>query len=242
MNPDYRNTAMNNERGITIIETTVILSVLFILAGVMSPIVSESITTARAVKAKSDAAMIAMALVNFQKDLGAGALAAAAVARPSTSLPDVLASDGNPPSDEDPRAIESELPQMTLLARPVPGKRGGGGASRAERRKWREAARDGLDDHLMRNRRGYRFRQPGEYVGWNGPYLSADVVGDPWGNQYLVNARWLDGGATAADANGVQRRAVFVVSAGADGVLQTPYEQSITEARGFGDDIVIRIQ
>ena len=65
---------LRSDRGITIIETTVVLSVLFILAGAMSPIVSESITTARSVKAKSDASMIAMGLINLQKDLGGDAL------------------------------------------------------------------------------------------------------------------------------------------------------------------------
>ena len=61
---------LNSERGITILETTVILSVLFILAGAMSPIVSESVNTARAVKAKNDASMIALGLINLQKDVG----------------------------------------------------------------------------------------------------------------------------------------------------------------------------
>src|SRR5687767_15589266 len=91
---------MKSERGITIIETTVILSVLFILAGAMSPIVSESVTTARAVRAKGDAQMIAMALINLQKDLGGDALAftglASATAEPLT-LPDVLATPGDMP-------------------------------------------------------------------------------------------------------------------------------------------------
>ena len=58
---------LRSERGITILETTVILSVLFILAGAMSPIVSESVNTARAVKAENDASMIAMGLINFRR-------------------------------------------------------------------------------------------------------------------------------------------------------------------------------
>ena len=83
---------MRSERGITIIETTVILSVLFILAGAMSPIVSESVTTARAVKAKNDASMIAMAIINLQKDLGGDALSFSSLALPEAlHLPDVLA-------------------------------------------------------------------------------------------------------------------------------------------------------
>src|SRR5437868_6641467 len=65
---------LKTDRGMTIIETTVVLAVLFVLAGAMSPIVGDSVTTARAIKAKNDARMIAVAMVNFQKDLGDGVL------------------------------------------------------------------------------------------------------------------------------------------------------------------------
>ena len=40
----------------------------------------------------------------------------------------------------------------------------------------------------------------------------------------------------AAPTRGVRR------VAGADGVIDTPFEQTIVDARAFGDDIVIRIQ
>lgn len=253
---------LQGDRGITIIETTVILSVLFILAGVMSPIVSESVTTARAVKAKNDASMIAMGLINLQKDLGGDALSygGAAAAGPvfafgaaqapqsAPRLPDVLASDGDQPETQDrPHAgAGASAPSLLSLVRPaIPGGRaegaGGGGPDVERRRKWLESA-DSLDAHLRSNQRGYRFRRPGEYGGWNGPYVSAEVKGDPWGRQYMVNTRWLDGGSTAADSEGRPRRAVFVVSAGNNGVIETPFEQPITDARPYGDDIVIRIQ
>jgi type II secretory pathway pseudopilin PulG len=231
----------------TIIETTVILSVMFILAGAMSPIVSESLTTARAVKAKNDAGMIAMGLINFQKDVGADALTfgGTSTASRALSLPDVLATEGEQPTTEN----ESSPADSTLMAALMtPGARGtsGGGAgrggSRAMRNRWREVVVGRLDDHLMTNRKGYRYRRPGEYGGWNGPYLSADIKGDPWGNQFMVNAGWLDGGTTAADANGDPRRAVFVVSAGANGIIETPYEQPIIDAGAVGDDVVVRIQ
>jgi hypothetical protein len=58
----------------------------------------------------------------------------------------------------------------------------------------------------------------------------------------LINSRWLDGGSTPADAQGRTRKAVFVVSAGNNGVIETPFEQPITDAQAYGDDIVIRIQ
>ena len=245
---------MRNDRGITIIETTVILSVLFILAGVLSPIVSESVMTARAVKAKNDASMIAMGLINFQKDMGADALAYggaaafgnAAVASVSQALglPEVLVSAGEAPAVGDDEE-EERSPDLTIALFANPGKGGSAGGAtspKAQRQKWREVRAQTLDDHLMHNRVGYRFRKPGEYGGWNGPYLSATIPGDPWGNRYLVNTQFLDGGTTAADSSGRVRRAVFVVSAGGNGVIETPFEQPVVDARAFGDDIVIRLQ
>jgi type II secretory pathway pseudopilin PulG len=230
---------LRGERGITILETTVILSVLFILAGAMSPIVSESVNTARAVKARNDASMIAMGLINFQRDLGADAVnvGGEGIASPAPRLASVLASQGTAPDTDGPAAgPESALlpssPAQTVVRSTL----------RGQRRRWREVTAGALDDVLMTNRRGYRYRRPGEYGGWNGPYVSGEIKGDPWGNQYLINSQWLDGGTSTADAAGRPRRAVFVVSAGADGVIDTPFEQSIVDARAYGDDIVIRIQ
>jgi hypothetical protein len=222
----------------------------------MSPIVSESVNTARAVKAKNDASMIALGFINLQKDVGADALnlggegvalSTVVGASGTLRLPDLLASQGSAPDVEDAQTRESEPTAIVpLLA--APGQSGVSltsdirAATRAERRRWRDTAAGSLDDHLMNNRRGYRFRRTGEYGGWNGPYVSGEIKGDPWGRQFLVNSRWLDGASSAADAQGRIRRAVFVVSAGADGVVDTPFEQSIVNARAFGDDIVIRIQ
>jgi type II secretory pathway pseudopilin PulG len=247
---------LSSERGITILETTVILSVLFILAGAMSPIVSESVNTARAVKAKNDASMIALGIINLQKDVGSDALNLGAAAldlstplavRGGLRLPDLLASQGSAPNLDDPQTSDGDSTSIVpLLAAP-----GHGGVSltasaraamRAQRRRWHDTPAGALDDHLMNNRRGYRLRRSGESGGWNGPYVSAEIKGDPWGRQFVINSQWLDGGSAPADANGRIRRAVFVVSAGADGVIDTPFEQSIVDARAYGDDIVIRLQ
>jgi hypothetical protein len=228
----------------TIIETTVILSVMFILAGAMSPIVSESVTTARAVKAKNDAQMIAMGLINLEKDLGGDALSMSNLtssSAESVSLPAVLASDGVEPSTDDPDPNPGTLSLTGLFSRGQATAPADPRVAR-QRRNWIDRRRGSIGDHLVTNKRGYRFRRPGEMSGWNGPYVSADIKGDPWGNQFMINSEWLDGGTTPADINGNVRRAVFVVSAGSDGVIQTPFDQPISDARPSGDDIVIRIQ
>lgn len=232
----------------TIIETTVILSVLFILAGVMSPIVSESVNTARAVKAKNDAGMIAMGLINFQKDVGADSLAvggAAAAIQSIVEWPEVLATAGAPPTTEDDRETSSaslELFKAPGSANDADRNRDRRDSTPGQRRRWFDARTGALDDLLVTNRRGYRMRRPGEYGGWNGPYVSTEVKGDAWGNQFLINSVFLDGGSSVADRSGNPRRAVFVISAGVNGVIETPFEQSIIDARAYGDDIVVRIQ
>lgn len=233
--------------GFTLIETTIMLSIMFILAGALSPVVSESITTARAVKAKNDAQLIAAALVNLQKDIGSDAFAygqggeLSGTKRPER-LPDVLMSEGDDPStDDDAREAAVARASVGNGLLQAPGNTGAP-SMRQMRRKWIDLGRDLIDDYMVTNRRGYRLRQPGEYGGWNGPYLSAKLKGDPWGNRYLVNTSWLDGSASAADASGRARRAVFVVSPGANGVIETPFDQPITDAQGYGDDIVVRIQ
>ena len=247
---NHKSQVKNRERGITIIETTVILSVLFILAGAMAPIVSESVNTARAVKARNDASMIAMGLVNLQKDLGGDALSfggAVAVVGRSLALPNMLASEGADPEVDGADDVVETAIALPILAAPgqqtaAMSGRARRGALRAERRKWRETRAEALDDHLRTNRHGYRYRRPGEYGGWNGPYVSAQIAGDPWGKKYMINSQFLDGSASVADADGNPRKAVFVISAGADGVIDTPFEQPIVDALAYGDDIVIRIQ
>src|SRR6185503_11632204 len=119
-------------------------------------------------------------------------------------LPDLLASQGSAPELEDAQTSESDrTPMVPLLA--APGHSGvsltadARAATRAERKRWRDTASGSLDDHLMNNRRGYRFRRAGEYGGWNGPYVSAEIKGDPWGRQFLINSQWLDGGSSTAD-------------------------------------------
>jgi hypothetical protein len=84
-----------------------------------------------------------------------------------------------------------------------------------------------LDAHLVTNAAGYSERDVSAETGWRGPYVSGSIHADPWGRRYAVNA------AIARAAHG----AVMVVSAGADGIVQTPFAAN----SGFGDDVVATI-
>ncbi len=62
--------------------------------------------------------------------------------------------------------------------------------------------------------------------GWNGPYVS-DLRSDPWGNAYLVNVEgWVN-----------VREHAMVLSAGPDGIVQTPCHATQAE----GDDLLLII-
>ncbi len=67
---------------------------------------------------------------------------------------------------------------------------------------------------------------------WKGPYIS--LQSDPWGNRYLVNI--INAKSGSADA-------CFVLSAGPDGRVDTPFNISETsQVAPSGDDIIARIR
>lgn len=93
-----------------------------------------------------------------------------------------------------------------------------------------------LRDILIRNRDDVganAYPTAGENA-WRGPY-SVDFGNDPWGNKYLVNV-----------ANGsVANRAVWVLSAGPNGLVTTPFNQGtngVNPPVATGDDIGFRIK
>jgi prepilin-type N-terminal cleavage/methylation domain-containing protein len=91
---------------------------------------------------------------------------------------------------------------------------------------WGTTRSDALNEHLVRNTRGYAAWSDVSRSGWRGPYLPDDRP-DPWGRQYLISVRgfW--------DKTGSPAYHVWAVSAGPDGALQTD-DQADTLA---GDDI-----
>lgn len=219
--------------GMTIIEITVILAILLILGGALAPVLSDSISTARVVRAKNDVMQIATGLVGFSRDVGS--------LLPARERPLVQDADS-------PAAVVEVL--ATGGAMPLVGAADPVGPSLLARspaialgetlmRDWIDLPSESIDDHLRRNARGYPDGSDGVHAGWNGPYLSRPIDSDPWGHAYLVNACRLK---FTPPHGHVRNRAVFVLSAGPDGIIQTPFDQPIENASVFGDDIVVRIQ
>ncbi len=93
---------------------------------------------------------------------------------------------------------------------------------------WLGVRRDVLSGQLTVNAPGYASGHEHGGRGWAGPYLSSDRP-DPWGNRYLVVA--LRGGGPA----------MFVVSAGPNGIIETNPEDLSGPDGARGDDVVVQL-
>lgn len=88
---------------------------------------------------------------------------------------------------------------------------------------------DRLENQLNKNIPNYPTT--GEFA-WKGPYLSS-LNPDPWGNSYVVNASRLTPSSTMA---------VWVISAGPNGIIDTSFSQERNTAALSEDDMGYRIK
>ena len=82
---------------------------------------------------------------------------------------------------------------------------------------------DSYNNHLAADTNGC-------YNNWKGPYI-ARVTADPWGNCYVTNA----------DGFGIINREVWIISAGPNGLIDTPVP-NLAGAMLVGDDVGLRIK
>ena len=102
---------------------------------------------------------------------------------------------------------------------------------------WTTGTTDTLSHQLLNNTPAYTAKTATSQFGWNGPYMSSDLGADAWNNRYTVNTGLID------TSQGVgTKSAVWVISAGPNGQLETSYTQAVTSAVITGDDIAVRIQ
>ena len=222
---------MRSERGLSLVEATVVLMVLSVLASIMAPPVLEYVRTTQEAAAAHDAAEIAAALTRMLDDLGEtsvlrdgnGSSATAAPSHAAGNRVDMLVTQGHTP-DLDPAAV-----------------RPGAGLT-----DWDDAMNNAaiqlLDSYLVTNTpsslaaNAYRtassmsanteFDPDGGAMfnaehAWRGAYLPGPLGPDPWGNRYAVNVEFLERPLGAGPSGHVND--VFVLSAGSDGRVETRF-------------------
>lgn len=226
--------AVRKEAGLSLLEVTVVLATVVLLAGMMVPTVDRFIRDSRLAIAMNDVRTIAGCIVDFYLDTGHYPVTRDSIGGgPGHDFFDLLASGGEVP-------VLDEKRRVAVMG-------------------WASQNIDFMENHLIYNRPNYRLKVTGVRPGWDGPYAMNYNNSDPWGNRYMVNVIcFVHSGTEPLRSEGAARgrgyqdsagatgrspaHAVFVLSAGPDGVIQTPFEQPVTEARLYGDDIGMRLR
>jgi prepilin-type N-terminal cleavage/methylation domain-containing protein len=201
-------------RGFTLVELTVVLAVIVTLALVLTPSIANFINDARVARARIDCQTIASGIYQFYRDTGHF---------PAWTL-----------SQNGGVGLRANRLQLLMSRGNVP--------LEETPSLWTTGAAGPLADQLLTNTPGYALKTPTSQFGWNGPYFSTELGADPWGNRYVVNIGLIDTSPGAVMANGQPKLAVWVLSAGPNGTIETPFTQPLLTATLGGDDIGTRIQ
>jgi type II secretory pathway pseudopilin PulG len=247
----------NSERGMSLVEATIILMVLALLTASVAPSVADYVSDARQVKAKEDVEAIGTGVLRLVRDTGSRCLRLAGTTDCTVAnRVDLLISGGN-----DPRAntsVDVTLPDAE--------------AATDATVNWLPDAsaptqQDTVDDQLIENDNGTPYTAAGftggggpkMKLGWRGAYINGPVSGDPWGYKYQANTIFLTVATNATDTAMVPNQAqeglkqagwqrnVLVVSSGANGFVETEFGGDAAGAGGVGvsaggDDIIYVIR
>jgi len=164
------HTQAHNAGGFSLVETTIMLTVLTVLTSVLAPSIGDYVNGARLIKARADMEVISVAVARFAFDV------TMQVNKPdSWSRFDVLVGAGETPA----AGTDETVAWISNLSSGRAGE---------------------LDAHLVTNEAGHarRTSQFGGGMfsrGWAGPYLSGGVGPDPWGYRYAVSVRHMADGS-----------------------------------------------
>lgn len=204
-------------RGITLVEATIVLTAVAVLAAAAAPSTARALELARVSRAIVDEEAIKTAITNFLID-GAGSqgFEGFTVDGTQSGTPvDILVSDG-------------DIPTIGT----------GGGAEWDDPVNNTTGLVDFLERHLVTNNpRGsaandYPVTATPNSGYWRGAYMNAPIDPDPWGNRYAVNTQRLI--TTPRDVD------VIVLSSGPDEEIDTAY--NINKITPGDDDLLVIIR
>ncbi len=237
---------LTNERGVTLIEASIVVATVAVLSAILAPASAIYIDQARQARTRGDITTIGDAINEFITDNAEHQF----LINGSNGV-----SDDNPPTRLDGNRVnilvsDGDIPTLA--------------AAVAGETLWTQTVNgttiDTLSNHLAENAPGElatsRYRNPSDITvpfpggnnidfgrtdssglnapyAWRGAYLRSPVNSDPWGNRYAVNVAFLDpaptaviGGITAGFGTGQYPLLdVFVLSAGPDEEIDTRIAQ-----------------
>jgi type II secretory pathway pseudopilin PulG len=260
MSPRLR---IRSAAGMSLIEATIVLSVIALLAAIMAPSVSGYVDTARQARAREDVHTIAEAIQQFITDngesffllYGHGTNPENPPDRSDTFRLELLVSDGDIPTLGSGVSTET---YWTQAVDPV-------------NNYWIDTLANQLAQNTPLDDSSLRYRNPSDITiaspgghnidfarssssgfnapyAWRGAYMSAPVRPDPWGNRYAVNVLFMQPATSSGPTAGTitagfattdyPRLDVFVLSPGPDEEIDT---MSAQDGAVPGDDDFIYI-
>lgn len=198
---------------LTFIELGVVLAVFVTLALLVTPTIINFATDSREARARAEVQAIADALIHFYGDNGFF---------PQWSK----AENGGP-------GLAASYVDLLVSSGNVPGV--------AQPNLWTAGTTDQLGNQLISNAAGYSLRTVMSRFGWNGPYMASSIGPDPWKNRYMVNIGEIGASLSTQPEDRAVRNAVWVISAGPNGRIETAPTQSIAAAALSGDDIGVLV-
>lgn len=212
-------TASSNHDGFTLIEIVIAVAIVAIFAAAISPMVFRHLEDAKMGKAQNETETISAAILSYYKDTGswpytnANGPAGNAIDRIVSS--DMVASGAGPDAQQGARnwgryGNTKQLGDYLYYNNPDDDSSDTGRSADQNNQDWPLSGRGA----------------------WKGPYVDAYEIEDPWGNAYVVNARYLPGGRYG----GSVRHKVFVLSAGPNGEWETGFSDGAT-GEIAGDDV-----
>jgi type II secretory pathway pseudopilin PulG len=157
-----------DSRGISLIEATIVLTVLSILTAAAAPSVSRTIDRARLTRATDDMKAIRTALITYVTD----------------SAFDYFTHNGSNTGGG------GDIIEMLVSDGDIPGNSGATNWDDVTINFGAAVDVDFLEKHLVTN--VLTGGAPNAYAVWRGAYLSGPVDPDPWGNRYAVNVQYMN--------------------------------------------------
>jgi Tfp pilus assembly protein PilE len=245
---------VSGERGLSLVEVTIILVVLSVLTAAVAPAAGSYIEGARNTKAKNDVESIGSAIDLLLRNTGVRCVSKAPTnaMTPTNTAPCSLSNrvellvSGSSVAANKPTVVTTAFAASASTASAVNVNWSGGTSEVAD------ASKNLMDAHLVTNTTGYTVASftggggPKTGVGWRGAYLNGPLDVDPWGYAYQANTLFLTAATDATDGTAAgQRRGgwssdVMVISAGSNGVVQTAF--GATGGAAVGDDVAYVLQ
>jgi hypothetical protein len=230
---------LNSERGLSLVEATIILMILATMTAVIAPSMGDFLEDARGHKVKEDTESLGIGIARLLRDTGLKGLKLdASVAFTRANRVDRLESDGTAP------ALAASAAAFTSASNIVDASIN-----------WNTGTNiDTFEDQLVSNTlTTNNYSVPtgaNRGRGWRGAYVNFPIGSDPWGYKYYTNTLFLtvatDGNAGTGEGqiSGFWTKDVIVISGGADNTIQTAFGGTTGGGTSISgtDDVIFSFQ